>query len=207
MSELLVDAIYEASVITKNWPAILCRLANLIGGSHGVLVSTTGTKFDWVASSEAYSEIVKHNYRHPEGPNRTRMLLEKKHSGFLTESDIWTDAELSQSSLYQDFLYPRSLGRSAATAIFTPNGDSFILHTDSPPSLGPITPEQIAVLDEYRPHLARAVLLSARLGFERAVAAANALDCAFRSIRPAIPITSGHLNRGIRPPLYSGCEA
>ena len=31
--------------------------------------------------------------------------------------------------------------------------------------------------------------------------------CAFRSIRPAIPITSGHLNRGIRPPLFSGCEA
>jgi DNA invertase Pin-like site-specific DNA recombinase len=31
--------------------------------------------------------------------------------------------------------------------------------------------------------------------------------CAFRSIRPAIPITSGHLNRSIRPPLFSGYEA
>ncbi len=31
--------------------------------------------------------------------------------------------------------------------------------------------------------------------------------CAFRNIRPVIPITSGHLNRGIRPPLFSGCEA
>lgn len=31
--------------------------------------------------------------------------------------------------------------------------------------------------------------------------------CVFRSIRPVIPTTSGHLNRGIRPPLFSGCEA
>jgi len=31
--------------------------------------------------------------------------------------------------------------------------------------------------------------------------------CVFRTIRPVIPATSGHLNRGIRPPLCSGCEA
>jgi putative transposase len=31
--------------------------------------------------------------------------------------------------------------------------------------------------------------------------------CVFRSIRPVIPITSGHLNRGIRPPMFSCCEA
>jgi len=31
--------------------------------------------------------------------------------------------------------------------------------------------------------------------------------CVFRTIRPVIPATSGHLNRGIRPPLFSGCEA
>ena len=35
----------------------------------------------------------------------------------------------------------------------------------------------------------------------------DATYCAFRSIRSVIPITSGHLNRGIRPPLFSGCEA
>jgi len=32
-------------------------------------------------------------------------------------------------------------------------------------------------------------------------------NCVFRTIRPVIPATSGHLNRGIRPPLFSGCEA
>jgi putative transposase len=31
--------------------------------------------------------------------------------------------------------------------------------------------------------------------------------CVFRSIRPVIPTTSGHLNRCIRPPLFSDCEA
>ena len=35
----------------------------------------------------------------------------------------------------------------------------------------------------------------------------NDAKCAFRSIRPGIPITSGHLNRSIRPPLFSGYEA
>ena len=32
-------------------------------------------------------------------------------------------------------------------------------------------------------------------------------SCVFRGIRPVIPTTSGHLNRGIRPPLFSGFEA
>lgn len=32
-------------------------------------------------------------------------------------------------------------------------------------------------------------------------------DCAFRSIRPVIPTTSGHLNRGIRPLLARRVEA
>ncbi|SFF17001.1 hypothetical protein SAMN04488523_1252 [Sulfitobacter brevis] len=32
-------------------------------------------------------------------------------------------------------------------------------------------------------------------------------NCVFRCIRPVIPTTSGHLNRCIRPPLFSGCEA
>ena len=35
----------------------------------------------------------------------------------------------------------------------------------------------------------------------------EAVRCVFRSIRPVIPTTSGHLNRCIRPPLFSGCEA
>ena len=34
-----------------------------------------------------------------------------------------------------------------------------------------------------------------------------AAECVFRSIRPVIPTTPGHLNRCIRPPLFSGCEA
>ncbi len=33
------------------------------------------------------------------------------------------------------------------------------------------------------------------------------IACVFRGIRPVIPTTSGHLNRGIRPPLFSGFEA
>ena len=35
----------------------------------------------------------------------------------------------------------------------------------------------------------------------------QAQECAFRSIRPVIPTTSGHLNRGIRPLLARRVEA
>ncbi|HUS97062.1 MAG TPA: hypothetical protein VMX97_10015, partial [Hyphomicrobiaceae bacterium] len=33
------------------------------------------------------------------------------------------------------------------------------------------------------------------------------LVCAFRNIRPPIPTASGHLNRGIRPPMARCVEA
>ena len=56
------------------------------------------------------------------------------------------------------------------------------------------------LFDKYRPTASKC----AKVGVLKQP---NEEACVFRGIRPVIPTTSGHLNRGIRPALFSGFEA
>ncbi len=61
------------------------------------------------------------------------------------------------------------------TAIPVPSGEVLIYSVERDYHRGPIEKEAIEQLDALRPHLARAALLSARLGMERARAATESL--------------------------------
>ena len=66
-----------------------------------------------------------------------------------------------------------------------------------------VAPDVVA--DDTRPEKAELRPLQVRI--PRTVFEEFSERCVFRGIRPVIPTTSGHLNRGIRPPLFSGFEA
>jgi DNA-binding CsgD family transcriptional regulator len=62
-----------------------------------------------------------------------------------------------------------------ATAIHIPTGDSVVVHLQRRVGMPPFGPGDIARLDTFRPHLARAGLLAVRWRMERMRAAAEAL--------------------------------
>jgi DNA-binding CsgD family transcriptional regulator len=95
-----------------------------------------------------------------------------RHPSFFVEHDIWTIEELDNIPTYCDFLRPLGLGWSAATAIPVPTGDHIALSLERDYSRGPV---EGFVVDELRPHLARSMLLSARLQLERARVASETL--------------------------------
>lgn len=177
MDEKLVDRIYEASVLPDQWPAILDELTVVGNGHFAALFSVVKGDLRWLASKEGVR--IGHEYIAEGWPQRTdRMdrLLRARHAGFLGDLDVYTREEMDREPVFTEFHRPRGLGWGTATAIPVPTGDMLIFDVERRFEVGPVEPETVHRLDALRPHLARAGLLSARLAFERARAAAMALE-------------------------------
>jgi DNA-binding CsgD family transcriptional regulator len=175
-AQLFTDRLYEAAVVPEMWPEALVAFTELAGAKASVLIAARGTEFArWIVSSPEFAEIVEaHSQRY--SPNiRTARLIAADHAGFVRDCDVLTQQEIDNEPLYQDLLRPNGYGFAVATAIFAPSGDNIIVHAEFASAHGAASVEAIARLDQLRPHLARAALLSSRLGLERAHAMAEAL--------------------------------
>ncbi|WP_186416811.1 helix-turn-helix transcriptional regulator [Bosea sp. CS1GBMeth4] len=176
MDERFLDSLYEAAVVPELWPEVLRRFNEIARGAGAVLVAVTPSSNRWISSSPEFDEIVTTHFNRFPGNERTRRLLERRHAGFLRDIDIFTDGEMANEPVYRDFLLPQGFGIGVATSIASPSGEAFILHAERERREGPVDDGLIAHFDRMRPHLARAMLLSARLEFERARGAAQALE-------------------------------
>ena len=72
-----------------------------------------------------------------------------------------------------------------------------------PPPKNAVLSDEAAEAPTARDRHIAAIAAQGRMGWQKS----SGYNCVFRGIRPVIPTTSGHLNRGIRPPLFSGFEA
>lgn len=88
--------------------------------------------------------------------------------------DMFTAEEMDRDPMYA-FMRSQNLGWCVGSTIQVPNGDTLILAFERAYDEGPFTAERISYIESFRPHLTRAALLSARLGFERAKAASEAM--------------------------------
>lgn len=176
MDERFLDSLYEAAVVPELWQKVLREFQELTRGAGSVLVAVTPTTNRWISSSAEFDELVSDHFNRFPGNERTRRLLERRHAGFLRDIDIFSEAEMATEPVYRELLIPHGLGIGVATSIASPSGEAFILHTEREREEGHVDDATIARLDAMRPHLARAMLLSARLEFERAQGAAQALE-------------------------------
>ena len=169
MVQELIDRIYECSFAPDMWPDVLDELSHLAEAQGGVLFAARERVPRWTASP-AICEHVENFMRGDWLSNCTRggKLFSRRHPGFLTDDDVYTAEELERDPNYSEFLRPRGLGFSAATAISLPTGDTGIICLERAHNRGPVEPSIIRQLDELRPHLARAAFLATRLQLERA---------------------------------------
>lgn len=176
MDERFLDSLYEAAVVPELWPQVLRQFQEIARGAGAVLVAVTPSSNRWISSSPEFDQVVATHFNRFPGNERTRRLLERRHAGFLRDIDILSDAEMASEPVYRDFLMPQGLGIGVATSIASPTGEAFILHAEREREEGHVEDGLIARFDRMRPHLARAMLLSSRLEFERAQGAARALE-------------------------------
>jgi DNA-binding CsgD family transcriptional regulator len=175
--EALIDAIYEAAVVPEHWPDVLHRVAMRVEAAHGTFFSYHGDVTQYTGSPLGI-ELIDDYVAAGAGLLNTRSTraIARHHPGFLTDLDVFAESEIANEPFYRDFLYPRGYGWCAGSFIDVPSGGALVYSFERRFERGPIETPFVAYLDTLRPHLARAAVLAAQLGLQRARAMAQALE-------------------------------
>ena len=176
MTAQLIDRIYEAAVVPEHWPGVLDELAQLTGASGGLLFAVRDRVLNWTSSavlSEVFGEYIKDGWF--ARCSRRVCLFSSSDPSFLVEHDFWTQAQIDDNPIYRDFFRPHGLGWSAGTGLMMPTGDHIVFSVERAYARGPVEKAQVQLLNELRPHLARAAFIAARLGLKAAQGANSAL--------------------------------
>lgn len=173
--ESLIDTIYESAVQTEGWPNLLESVARSLGATGGILMARGEGGPQWLASprgNHVYRKLLADGWG--ESDDRIARLVERRHAGFLTDGDIVGVEQTATLPLYAELLKPEGFHAAAATVIrreqttlvLTVEGFASQAHARA----------AVPALDRLRPHLARAGMLSAQLGLERARGAVATLE-------------------------------
>ena len=172
----LVDRIYEASLVPTLWPNILADLTVRCDGVGAVLMTSGHRGAQMVHSPEfdaVMTAFIEEGW--PMRNQRFARATARRLEGFLTEQDLFTPDEIQADPMFTDFLLPRGLGSEIGTIIAMPTGDDLVLTVQRRFRNVPVSAAMVAEANAIRPHIARSVLLSARIGLDRARAAAEVL--------------------------------
>ena len=172
-----IDDIYEAAVVPEKWRAILDRLAEMADAEGTLLFAACPGMPRWISS-----EAIQHTMEEWIGSKwyldnpRGRRLVPLEEPRFLTDLDAMTVEEINASDFYTELLRPRGLGWCIGTSIRSPAGDTLVFSIEKAHAKGPVPRTVAEQLDSLRPHLARASLLSGRLGLDRAKSTVTTLE-------------------------------
>lgn len=174
--EQLVADIYEAGAMPDRWPQLLHDIARLKGAKGGILMCSNNNVRLRTCSAEIEDVVVAFEKEGwAENNSRTGRLMTRQHyPGFLSDAALNSQEDLETLPLYTDFLTPRGMAAGNATMIQGAAGDGLILTIEGFESHA-LSNEAVNFLDNIRPHLARAALLSGQLSLKRARVAVEAL--------------------------------
>jgi DNA-binding CsgD family transcriptional regulator len=176
-ADRLVDDIYEASFIPELWPNMLDRISSLSDMIGGVLFAAGRDGVKWLAT-DSVDPVMKGFVEQGwiSRNSRASRAFAMGYPGFVNDQDMYSEEELAVEPMYVEYFRPLGLGWAAGTVIPAPSGDLIVFDFEQRFEKGPISRQVLAQLDEFRPHLARSALTSARLGLERARSAVVAFN-------------------------------
>jgi DNA-binding CsgD family transcriptional regulator len=164
----LIGTIYEAGALPERWPETLHKLATAFGARGGNLIRSSVSQLDMQSSpgiAELTQEFAREGWN--ERNSRVSRLLERSgHAGFLTDSHLHSEEELDSLPMYAEFLNPRGVSAGAATIVQGASDDALILAVEAFAS-HQASREAVPLLDQLRPHIARAAVLSGQIQSSR----------------------------------------
>jgi DNA-binding CsgD family transcriptional regulator len=171
--------IYEAALVPELWVDVLERLTRIGGGVGAALWSSRDGNAVWTTSprmAPITQRFVDGGWGVTNPRYEATVARGLNHANrFFTEADLFDSDSFTRDPFFTDFMLPEGLGWSAQTSVNVPNHDLLALSIERAWKDGPIPEDAIATYDRLRPHLARAALIAARLAFERARTAVEAL--------------------------------
>jgi DNA-binding CsgD family transcriptional regulator len=176
MNHQLIDRIYESALVPELWPDVLDELAVLVEARGAQLFAVRDKVMSWTTSAtltDVFKKYVDDGWFAK--CDRRVCLFSQNKPSFLVEHDFWTTEQLEENEIYRDFFRPNGLGWSANTGLAMPTKDNIVFTVERDYVRGPIEKEKVEALNELRPHLARAALISARLSLKSVQGANNTL--------------------------------
>jgi DNA-binding CsgD family transcriptional regulator len=176
MDAQLIDRIYESCFAPETWPDVLGELGRIGDTAGASFFVSKDNVLHWAASPEPRGraeQFVKEGWLW-QGRIMAK-LFSLRIPGFLIDVEFFTPEELDREPIYREVWRPQGVGWGMATAIPLPTGENATFILSRRTERGPFERTSADRLDELRPHLARSVLISARLQLERARAAGEAL--------------------------------
>lgn len=171
MQDNVVDRIYEAAFLPEKWIDALGLIGAETGSASGAIVVWNeahvpqGFRTTPLTQAALESFMSSCDWQQNE---RAPALHADLNAGF-TRVEAMLTAEMIARDPVQASLRRLGLESQAATIIPMPNGERVCFTFERYEQSGPFDPSTLGQLDALRPHLARAGLMAARLGLERAV--------------------------------------
>ncbi len=176
MDAQLVDRIYESCFAPETWPDVLDEIGRIANTAGASLIISKDDVLHWVASPEPRERAERFvNEGWLWRGQIVARLFALRIPGFVIDVEVLTPEELDREPIYRELWRPEGVGWGMATAIPMPTGENATFILSRQMERGPFERASADRLDELRPHLARSVLISARLQLERARVAGEAL--------------------------------
>lgn len=177
MYDDLIDRIYEAAFVPELWPEVLAGLNSASDAADGRLfvfdgMRPIGFKATEISHDTAEAFVTTDRWK---ACRRIQYFHGKPKTGFAISQDYYSPSFLDRDQPYQDI---RNLGLESQveTIIPMPSGELVAFVFERWARDGNFSVEDVQRLDLFYPHLARAGLVAARLGLERAQATVSALQ-------------------------------
>ena len=174
----LIDDIYEAAFIPGKWEGVLDQMAGLSNSSSAAILVFSDHYAPRGMVSPALAHIFAQDFV---GAGewklsvRVKTMLEIQPRGFVLIDDFVAPEDALADPAWLR-LHALGMEHQLCTMIPMSSGEHVTFTTERHGRDGPYATKDIALLDGLRPHLARAGLIAARLGLERAQAAVAVLD-------------------------------
>lgn len=174
MDNTIIDDLYEASIATERWHGVLDQLTQL-GGGAGASFITMGQGPVCLMATPMISDLIQDYFHQPHQNIRIDAGLRTSGPGFFTDADLLSTEVIKTHPFFTEFLRPRGLGCMFGTIVRAPGAQPIIFSVERRHEHGLPGRALLGKFDALRPHMARALLLSTRLGLERARAKVEAL--------------------------------
>lgn len=178
MPDDIVDRIYEAAFVPELWRSVLDVLVeHSKSASAGMMVFRQSPVPQIVATE--FIEPALRNFTAKNGWQKTQAVhhvLDIPPAAFIFDADYYPPEILATNTLRIEAIHGLGIGGQIGTAIPMPTKENVLLTFDRWLRHERPTETELAFLNSMRPHLARAGLIAARLGVERARGAVEIME-------------------------------
>ncbi|HEX8302343.1 hypothetical protein [Sphingomonas sp.] len=175
-SEQLISDIYEAAAYPDRWPDTLDAMADHVDAMGSLFIILSPSGITWTASPRITGVVAEYaELGLLDDPSRTAPLVAEMHPGFRAEIDYRSIEEIEALPAYRDCLSSHGYVGGVGTVMQGVEHDALLIAVESF-GCHRQAAEAVPYLDRLRPHLGRALSLSAKIRTLRTSAVVEGLS-------------------------------